>query len=126
MERGTRNAKTLFMFHVMRLSVMRLSSDKRHQRHDAGFFDGRGQNPLVAGTGPVSFRGINFPLGIHKAPQKVGVFIVYFIHFYLAKIALLFFLNFIHNYMPTKIQKTYKTTKVQKFEDPIFCTFVFS
>lgn len=58
-----------------------------NQRHDAGFFDGGCQSPLVLGACPVSFRRVDFALGIGETFDQIDIFEIYFVHFYVAKMA---------------------------------------
>jgi len=75
----------------------KLSSHERDEGHDAGFFDGVGQNPLMAGASAVAFGRVDFALRVHKTAQKIGIFEIYLVHLILAEIANLFFLGSFHN-----------------------------
>ena len=81
------------MLHAICSMACDLFSDKRNQGHNPGFFDGIRKTPLVTRTSPVSFRWIDLALRIHKAPDKIGVLEINFVHFALAK-KTRFFFNF--------------------------------
>jgi len=49
---------------------------KWNQRHDAGAFDGARKLTLVFGAGAMFLGRIDFPEGIHKPTQEVGVLVV--------------------------------------------------
>jgi hypothetical protein len=75
------------VFAVIRVFVSngRLSRHKRHKRHNAGFFDGVGENSLVLSASSMTFWWINFPLGIHKTADEIGIFEIDFFNPVLAE-----------------------------------------
>ena len=50
------------------------------------FFDGIGQSSLMVRACAMTLGRVDLSLGIHKAPQKIGVFVVDFVHLVVAKI----------------------------------------
>lgn len=73
------------MSHASCYRLHDLFRDKRNQRHDAGLFDGVGQDSLVLRAGPMPFWRVNFPLRIHKSADKISVLVIDLLYFALAK-----------------------------------------
>ena len=68
-----------------------LFGDKRDKSHDASFFDGSSQDPLMTRASAMTLGRINFALGIHKTTQKISILEIDMFHLVLAEIAELFF-----------------------------------
>jgi len=51
-----------------------LSRHKRYECHNAGFFDGVGENSLVLSASAVSFWRINLALRVHKTADEISIF----------------------------------------------------
>lgn len=89
MKHGTQEQDMRFAFRGVLCRVLRwiLSGYERNERHHSGLLDGVGQDPLMAGAGPVSLGRINLPLGIHESSEKISVLEVYLVHLVLAEVA---------------------------------------
>jgi hypothetical protein len=59
---------------------------ERYKCHDAGAFDRLHQSPLMAGASPMPLWRIDLALGVCESAKKIGVFIIYLVHFLLAEV----------------------------------------
>ena len=79
------------MLHASCYTLHGLFNNERNQRHDAGLFNGVGQDSLVLRAGSMPFRRVNFSLRIHKSADKISVLVINLIYFALAKETRFFF-----------------------------------